>query len=360
MGFTPQQISTAQAIANVYARYGLNPAGGIAVGLGESNLNPSAIGDNNTSFGTFQLHQGGALGSHTQAWANDPTNAATMAAQALVAAGGKGLSGDALQRLQTKVFEKPLNPANDNNPAHYASALAIMKQLGLAPPASAGTLASTTAAAQNAVDPAQAAKAAGASYLAGFAPSNAADQANPGGYAGAALLNNFDLMTSASLKAAQPPISPGTGGPGTAPPAPAAPTKNGLVSPFAAGTKPAFGGVDYGVDFTYGNSKVPTQAMASGTVAQVGSGWGHVAGPYQSGAAVWVKLDKPINGQQYMYYAEGIPNVKQGQRVTAGQNIMYDTGEMGLAPNPNVNTLVHTPQPSGNAMNAILKQFGLG
>lgn len=44
----------------------------------ESSFNPTAQGDNGTSFGLFQLHQGGQLGSLTQAQAFDPaTNANT-------------------------------------------------------------------------------------------------------------------------------------------------------------------------------------------------------------------------------------------------------------------------------------------
>lgn len=44
----------------------------------ESNFNPTASGDNGTSFGLFQLHQGGQLGGLTQAQAFDPaTNANT-------------------------------------------------------------------------------------------------------------------------------------------------------------------------------------------------------------------------------------------------------------------------------------------
>lgn len=43
------------------------------------SFNPSIVGDQGTSFGLFQLHQGGELGSNTEAWADNPVNNATRA-----------------------------------------------------------------------------------------------------------------------------------------------------------------------------------------------------------------------------------------------------------------------------------------
>jgi len=366
--FTPDQINTARAIEQVYQKYGLDPSGGIAVGFGESNMRSSALQQGGGGgVGVFQDSPGGALTGHNTAWAQNPINEATQAAQALVAAGGRGLSGPALQALQVKVFEKPTSPTNDLNPAHYAQALQLMKAAG---GANAGTLAAAGAAAQNAVNngsgsatPTPSPQEQGTAALAGFAPTNAAERANPGGYAGSDMLTGMDLMTGAAFAKAgtsAPAVASGmTAGAAPAAGAPATPNAQGLVSPFAPKTVHNWAGTDYGVDFTYGNAKTPTQAMASGTVARIGSGWNHTAGPFQSGAAVWIKLDHPIAGQPYMYYAEGIPNVKVGQRIGAGQNVMYDTGEMGIAPNPNVSTAGHTHQPSGVVMNKVLAQFGL-
>ena len=53
-----------------------------AVAWNESSLNPEAVGDNDTSFGLFQLHEGGELGSLTKEQAENPlTNAETALAE---------------------------------------------------------------------------------------------------------------------------------------------------------------------------------------------------------------------------------------------------------------------------------------
>jgi hypothetical protein len=129
-GLSGSQQTGAKAIIDVFTKYGLDPAGGIAVALNESSLNPTAVGDGGTSFGLFQLHQGGALGSHSKAWAFDPVNNATAAAVADVAAGGRGLGGRALQLLQTKAFERPSNPTADDSSANYSTAASIVSGAG--------------------------------------------------------------------------------------------------------------------------------------------------------------------------------------------------------------------------------------
>ena len=54
----------------------------MAIAQQESGLNPQSVGDQGTSFGLYQLHQGGELGSLTQAQAFDPlTNARVALAQ---------------------------------------------------------------------------------------------------------------------------------------------------------------------------------------------------------------------------------------------------------------------------------------
>jgi hypothetical protein len=54
----------------------------VAIARVESGLNPRAVGDGGTSFGLYQLHQGGELGSLTPAQAFDPyTNASVSLRQ---------------------------------------------------------------------------------------------------------------------------------------------------------------------------------------------------------------------------------------------------------------------------------------
>ena len=99
-----------------------------------------------------------------------------------------------------------------------------------------------------------------------------------------------------------------------------------VSSPVGAGLKA--GRVDQGVDFS-GSGNV--QATGSGTVIHVQtSGWGSL-GNAGLGALIAVQLDNPVDpSHSVVYYAENIiPNVKVGQRVSAGQAIGHATGQGG-------------------------------
>lgn len=50
----------------------VDPILAVSMAILESALNPKAIGDNGTSFGLYQLHQGGELGNMTMDDAFDP------------------------------------------------------------------------------------------------------------------------------------------------------------------------------------------------------------------------------------------------------------------------------------------------
>ena len=66
------------SITLVAQSMGLDPNLAIAIAQQESGLNPQSVGDNGTSFGLYQLHEGGELGNLTQAQAFNPvTNART-------------------------------------------------------------------------------------------------------------------------------------------------------------------------------------------------------------------------------------------------------------------------------------------
>lgn len=84
-----------------------------AVGNSESGLNPANIGDGGTSFGLFQLHQGGALGNMPRSQALQYLDAyknARFAARQIKALGIHGLTGhDAINAIVTR-FERPANP----------------------------------------------------------------------------------------------------------------------------------------------------------------------------------------------------------------------------------------------------------
>lgn len=76
-------ISAIQQASQYWAQqYGIDAnkltAISIATAQQESGFDPNIVGDNGTSFGLFQLHQGGELGSLTPTQAKDPlTNAMT-------------------------------------------------------------------------------------------------------------------------------------------------------------------------------------------------------------------------------------------------------------------------------------------
>ena len=77
--------SVINAIDSVAAKYGVNPQLAQAIAQQESGLNPYAVGDNGTSFGLYQLHQGGELGNLTPQQAFNPTTNANVALGQLAA-----------------------------------------------------------------------------------------------------------------------------------------------------------------------------------------------------------------------------------------------------------------------------------
>jgi len=86
-----------------------------------------------------------------------------------------------------------------------------------------------------------------------------------------------------------------------------------------------------GVDYT---GSGPLYAIGSGVIVNTtNSGW-------PGGTFIGLKLDQPIGGQQYVYYAENIaPNVRTGQRVNSGDVIGHARGsypfiELGFAAAP--------------------------
>lgn len=73
------QQSVVNSIIAVANKLHVNPRTAVADAYVESKFNATAVGDNGSSFGIFQLHRGGELGSLTQQQAFDPTVNATTA-----------------------------------------------------------------------------------------------------------------------------------------------------------------------------------------------------------------------------------------------------------------------------------------
>lgn len=90
--------------------YNLDPAAVIAVALGEGGIRAGGVGDNNTSFGPFQLHIGGALPKgKTPEWASS-REGIYYALRQMAGVGAAGLTGDKAIDTIIRKFERPARP----------------------------------------------------------------------------------------------------------------------------------------------------------------------------------------------------------------------------------------------------------
>ena len=106
-------VTVSDVITNVAQHFNLDPVLCLADAWHESNLNPKAEGDNfgngPTSFGLYQLHEGGELGTLTPAEAMNPaTNAKVALAQFAAVRAATGLDGGAL----AAAAQRPADPEN--------------------------------------------------------------------------------------------------------------------------------------------------------------------------------------------------------------------------------------------------------
>lgn len=117
-----------QVIRQYAAKLGLDPAAVLAYALTQGGTSWGAVGDHGTSFGPFQAHQGGALGSHDAAWANSPQGLIELMGM-MARAGARGRQGpDAAAYIVGPAFGRGANPARDqaNARAQYARAIALL------------------------------------------------------------------------------------------------------------------------------------------------------------------------------------------------------------------------------------------
>ena len=95
------------------AKYGLDPNAVASVASVEGGLNWGAVGDNGSSFGPFQLHEGGALPKgRDAAWANSPEGI-DYALRVMAQAGARGLKGPEAVDAIVRKFEIPTDPAGE-------------------------------------------------------------------------------------------------------------------------------------------------------------------------------------------------------------------------------------------------------
>lgn len=218
------------AIKQAAAANGLDWRPLAAIAHHESGLNPAAVGDQGTSFGLFQLHQGGALPAGTPAsQATNPLWNANFAARQI-----KGLNIQGLPVAQqiaqiSRRFERPADPASEIADAqrYYQTALA-------GAPATAGMPAPTAAGA----DP----RAAGRSGLptgGSLAPQSLAPLQAGFGLAQASGQRALDALGKLSGHSVQAPAAPNLAALTTSastqlqPTAPTHPTKTVSVKPGA-------------------------------------------------------------------------------------------------------------------------------
>lgn len=109
IALSSSQLANAAIVARVAQSYGVNPNLAVATAYQESGLSNTAVGDNGTSFGLFQLHRGGELGNMSQAQAENPTTNASTALRVFAdtQARNPNLSGGALAAAS----QRPANQA---------------------------------------------------------------------------------------------------------------------------------------------------------------------------------------------------------------------------------------------------------
>lgn len=98
------------ALVNKFApQYGVDPQAALAVALTEGGIKFGAIGDAGTSFGPWQLHEGGALPAGKDAkWANSPAGVKYALRKMGEVSGG--LTGQQAIEAIVRKFERPADP----------------------------------------------------------------------------------------------------------------------------------------------------------------------------------------------------------------------------------------------------------
>jgi hypothetical protein len=110
--------SVIDAIVSAAHQLGVDPVLAIADSYVESGWNPRAVGDGGTSFGLFQLHRGGELGSLTPEQAFDPLTNALRA-----------LSEFALVQKRSPGLDPGQLAAQSERPAHQDAYAARVDQV---------------------------------------------------------------------------------------------------------------------------------------------------------------------------------------------------------------------------------------
>jgi hypothetical protein len=101
------KLQNVRVVCQTAQQKGVDPTTAVACMLVESDGNNAAVGDNGTSFGVFQLHQGGELGNLSPQQAQDPqTNADTALTEMAKTQQQTGLQGGHLAAAAQKPADK--------------------------------------------------------------------------------------------------------------------------------------------------------------------------------------------------------------------------------------------------------------
>lgn len=127
-----------QVIYDIAVAEHVDPRLALADAQVESGLSPTAVGDQGTSFGLFQLHRGGELGNLTPTQAFNPSTNATVALSVFGAVSAAHPGAD--PGLIAALSERPANPTA------YAQAVdAVYSSSSFLPEVPGGTTATLTA-----------------------------------------------------------------------------------------------------------------------------------------------------------------------------------------------------------------------
>lgn len=273
-----------------------------------------AVGDNGTSFGPWQLHQGGALPSSVglaqgQQWASSPQGIDYALGRIGGVAGG--LQGQQAVNAIVSRFERPANPGKE-----IASALAAYGSVPTggyqAPPAD--PLAAAAAAPPAATDTR---RQFATQLLAGISPTGQLNQDS----LVAALAQRRQAMQAA------PAAAPAQGVPGAPPTAPAASAPTGKFTPGApvadltseGGLHPTEGLDGYPAHDYFAPAGSPAVAPVAGKVVRLSGhdpSQGPIDGPH--GPLGWSVYIQGNDGRTYYLTHMGSRAVKVGETVKAG------------------------------------------
>jgi murein DD-endopeptidase MepM/ murein hydrolase activator NlpD len=320
-------LGVLQAVAK---KYNLDWKALAAVANAESGLNPGNVGDNGSSFGLFQLHQGGALGNMSTSQARqylDANKNAEFAARQMHQMGMGGLRGKAAVQNMVSRFERPADPNSE-----ISRALKYYNGLGGTGAMSMGSTAQSVA--QSASGTQDKSK----MFLNYLMSKNAG---NPG-----SSNNLLSIMRTNPMTSGGDPSSPGAGsvnasgvaGLDAANASPAVAGKGGYDVPVAGAFKII--GIPYqGTHTNYGNWEsdnavdmsvkrgTPIYATADGTI---GSQFGALDS--KDPALLGLRLHLKTKGNEFYYahLSKFAPGLKPGQSVKKGQLLGFSGTANGV------------------------------